>query len=216
MSAETGWLIRAGGSPTDLPSVVRALYGGGDLAAAVEGRSLYLRSPVIDRVEKEEDAEWAAYEFVRLVSAALQLRGVAVFLEFQSIETPDHALVVNQESAHLRRNGGGELSVHEVMNVAQHWGDVRSALLAFADGGAEGLFKAYEALTCELLDAQLLDYAGGVGTREWLIQQGWVTEPEEARFLDTVRHYGRRNSGASFTPASPIEAQHLVGRLLTK
>ena len=41
-------------------------------------------------------------------------------------------------------------------------------------------------------------------------------EPEEARFLDTVLHYGRQNSGASFTPASPIEAQHLVGKLLKK
>jgi len=215
MSAGTGWLIRASGSPTDLPSVVEALTGGDDLAAAVEGRSLYLRSPVIDRVEKEADAEWAAYEFVRLISAALQLRSVAVFLEFQSIEAQDHALVMNQESTYPTRNSGGELSVHEVMNVAQHRGHVRSALLAFADGGAEGLYKAYEALTYELLDAQLLDF-GGVGTREWLIQQGWVTEPEEARFLDTVLHYGRQNSGASFTPASPIEAQHLVGTLLKK
>src|SRR5947209_579670 len=61
MSAGTGWLIRASGSSTDLPSVIEALTGGDDLAAAVEGRSLCLRSPIIDRLEKEADAEWAAY-----------------------------------------------------------------------------------------------------------------------------------------------------------
>jgi hypothetical protein len=216
MSAGSGWLIRASGSPTDLPRVVVALAGGGDLSAAVDGGSLYLRSLAIDRIEKQADAEWAAYELVRLISAAVQLRSIAVFLEFQSIEAQTDALILNRETTQAHRNGSEELSVAKVMNAAQHRGHVRSAILAYADGGAEGLFKAYEALTYELMDTQRLDYAGGIGTREWLIQQGWVTEPEEASFLDTVLHYGRQNSAPSFAPASPIEAQRLVGRLLNK
>ena len=101
--------------------------------------------------------------------------------------------------------------------TAQHRsGHLRSAILAYADGGAEGLFKAYEALTYELMDTQRLDNAGGIGTREWLIQQGWVTEPEEARFLDTVLHYGRENGAPAFALASPIEVQRVVGKLLNK
>jgi hypothetical protein len=216
MPARTGWLIRATASPTDLPRAVVALAGGSDLSAAADGCSLYLRSLAIDRIKNQTDAEWAAYELVRLISAVLQLRSMAVFLEFQSIEVQTDALILDRDSTQARRNGSEEISVAKVMNAAQHRGHVRSALLAFADGGAEGLFKAYEALTYELLDARLLDYAGSVGTREWLIQQGWVTESEEARFLDTVLHYGRQSSGASFTPASPIEARRLVGKLLHK
>jgi hypothetical protein len=213
MSAASGWLIRADGSPTDFPGVVEALAGGDDLSVVVDGGSLYLKSSAIDRIERLADAQWAAYKFVRLISAALRLGGVAVFMEFQSIESQTDAIAMDPGT---HRRGCAELSVGKAMNAARHRQHVRSALLAYADGGAAGLFKAYEELTYELMDTGRLDYAGGVGTREWLIQQGWVTEPEEARFLDTVLHYGRQNDVPSFSPASPIEARRLVGKLLNK
>src|SRR5262249_2582260 len=194
MSPTTGWLIRAVGSPTDLPRIVEALAGGVDLSAEVNGCSLHLRSSAIDRLENRADAEWAAYEFVRLISASLRVRGLAVFLEFQSIEAKTDVPIMTQLNTERHRNGAEELSVAMGMNAAHHREQVRCAFFGYADGGAEGLFRAYEALTYELMDTGRLDYAGGVGTREWLIQQGWVTEPEEARFLDTILHYGRQNS----------------------
>ena len=213
MSPAIGWLIHANGLPTELPRVVEALTDT-DLSAAVDGHSLYLRSQGIDRIKKRVDAEWAAYELVRLISAALHLRVGPVFLEFQSVEALTDPLVIDRQSTPVRHNGTQELSVAKIMKAAQHRENVRSALLAYADGGADGLFKAYEALGYELMDTQRLDYAAGIGTREWLIQQGWVSEPEEGRFLETVLHYGRQSSAPTFAPASPIEAHRLVGKLL--
>lgn len=61
-----------------------------------------------------------------------------------------------------------------------------------------------------------LDYIAGVGTREWLIDQGWVTDQEERSFLETVLHYGRQNGSPSFKPTSPTEAQRVVEKLLGK
>src|SRR5262249_10222696 len=133
MFPTSGWLIRAGGSPTDLPRIVEALVGGVGLSAAVNGCSLHLRSSAIDRLENQADAEWAAYEFVRLISAALHVRGLPVFLEFRSIEAQTDVPSINQETLGLRRNGAGKLSVAKVVNAGQHREHVRSALLAYAD-----------------------------------------------------------------------------------
>jgi len=70
--------------------------------------SLYLKWSAIDRIEGQADAEWAGYEFVRLISAALRLVGVGVFLEFQSIESQTDVFAMNLG---IRRSGRAELSL---------------------------------------------------------------------------------------------------------
>jgi hypothetical protein len=211
-----GWLIRATGSPADLRRIAEGL-GGGDLHVSVDGDSLYLTSPDIDKIDRQAAAEWAAYELIRLISAAANiLFGTMVLVRFQSVRPNANAISCGRE---FQRNGnrvGNEHSLLQAVIVAQRRPDLRTALLACAAGGADGLFRAYEALCSELMSTSHLDYAGGIGTREWLTKQGWVDEQEEQQFLDTVVHFGRQNGSPSFKTSSPCEAQHLVEKLLSK
>lgn len=211
-----GWLIQATGSPADIPRIADGL-GGGDLHVGVDGDSLYLTSPDINKIDNRAPAEWAAYELIRLISAAANIRfGTVVLVRFQSVLPNSDAISWNRE---FQRNGNtvrhGQPLLQAVI-AAQRRPDLRTALLACAAGGADGLFRAYEALCSELMSTSPLDYAGGEGTREWLIKQGWVDEQEEQQFLDTVVHYGRQNGAPSFRTSSPCEAQRLVEKLLDR
>ena len=212
----SGWVIRATGSPADLQRIADDL-GDGDLHVNVDGDSLYLISPDIDKMDSQATAEWAGYELVRLISAAASLRfGIVLQVQFQSVQPKSDPIPSGyrfQSNGYKVRNG---YSVLQAVTAAQHRSNVRTALLACAAGGADGLFRAYEALCSELMSTANLDYSGGIGTREWLIKQGWVDEQEEQRFLDTVVHYGRQNSSPSFRTSSPGEAQRLVEKLLGK
>jgi len=212
----SGWLIRATGLPADLQRIADDL-GGGGLHVSVDGDSLYLSSSDIDMIDSKAAAEWAAYELIRLISAAATIRfGIVVLLRFQSVRPNSDAISCGRE---FHRNGKTMRNGHSLLQAviaAQRRPDLRTALLACAAGGAEGLFRAYEALCSELMSTSNLDYAGGEGTREWLIKQGWVDEQEEQEFLDTVVHYGRQNGAPSFRTSSPCEAQRLVEQLLGK
>lgn len=162
----SGWLIRATGSPADLQRIADDL-GGGDLHVNVDGDSLYLISPGVDRMDNQATAEWAAYELVRLISAAASLRfGIVLQVQFHSVQPKSDDRVPSgfglQRDGHRVRSG---YSVLQAVIAAQRRSNVRTALLACAAGGADGLFRAYEALCSELMSTANLDYAGGIGTR---------------------------------------------------
>jgi hypothetical protein len=209
MAPSFGWLIRATGSPADLRRIAAGLAGG-NVKADVDGESLYLISPDVNEMDIQTSAEWASYELVRLISAAAYLRfGTASPVRFHSVQGQTDLFTASPKVHSNGHNVSNAPSLWRAVRAAQLRQHVRTALLACAGGGADGLFRAYEALCTDLMD-----YIPGVGTREWLIEQGWVDERQEQSFLDTVIHYGRHNIPPSFKPCSPNEVQELVRRLL--
>jgi hypothetical protein len=53
----------------------------------------------------------------------------------------------------------------------------------------------------------LPDYAAHVGTKEWLVRKGWITDADDDRFLNTVLHF--RHAKEHNSPASPFRSIRL-------
>src|SRR5262249_29436349 len=103
-----------------------------------------------------------------------------------------------------------------LINVCRNREGIHRAVLAYAAGGPAGLSEAYAAIGSEIMNCVTLNYDAGVGTREWLMQQGWGTDEQDDRFLKTVQHYLHINHRvASFEPLSPFQARLFVSRVLT-
>jgi hypothetical protein len=169
------------------------------LRVEVRGESLPVRSPALGSVSDLAAAQWETYDLVRLLVASAYLRSDAL----------DPVTGRNAQRSEDR------VSILQTVNVARDRAPIRKAVLAYAAGGAEGLFEAYEALGSEIMNCTVLDYDAGIGTREWLVQQGWITEEEDDRFLKTVQHYRYNDNRSSpFEPFSPHQAQLFVRRVL--
>jgi hypothetical protein len=214
----TGWVARLTGTPGDILRIAGELSGD-EFQVAVRGQSLYLTASVVNRAPTLAAAQWIAFELVRLIEAAADLRfRILSPICLDSVE-PDRGEWPPDPSARIvecNHPGNGQLSLLQILRVARERRFIRSALLARAPGSAGGLFEAYEAVTHEILNSDLLDFAAAVGTKEWLIAQGWITDEEDRRFLETVLHYrGNSIDTPLAEPLSPHEAQLFVRKVLT-
>jgi hypothetical protein len=145
--------------------------------------------------EARATGEWEAYELNRVMSASNYLcMGTC---DSSELALPDNVLV------------------SQIVAVARNREQIRKALVAYLSGGATGLFDAYEAVSCEIMNCSLPNYAADEGTREWLVRHGWVSEEEEDRFLKTVQHFRHgRFSDAPPHALSPHEARLFVRGIL--
>lgn len=107
-------------------------------------------------------------------------------------------------------------SLRQIISVALGRPRVREALFAYATGGPGGMFEAYEAICYELSDCGVLNNDDAyIGSKQWLVQQGWITEEEDDRFLKTVLHYrGHSEQVPPFESLSPYDTQILLRRVL--
>lgn len=206
------WVVRVAGAPTDLRKIAEEL-GSGDPSVAAQGEWLYLRSSEIDKAEVQIVAEWEAFEFIRLLSAAAYLRfGRPISLQIASVEragadlcgcnatTPDCELPTLQQ----------------IIRLALNRSQVRRAVLAHSTGGAGGFFEAYEAISSEASNLGLPDQATHAGTKEWMVRQGWITDREGDRFLNTVLHFRHaKEHQISFEPLPPNHAETILRTVLT-
>lgn len=214
----TGWVARLTGTPSDIMRIAGELSGD-EFQVAVRSESLYLTAPAVNRATTLGTAQWVAFELVRLIASAADLHFRLLgpicldSLEPARGEWPPDPLARVVEGKH---SGNDQLSLLQILRVAREREFIRSAVLARAPGSAGGLFEAYEAVTHEILNAGLLDFAAAVGTKEWLIAQGWITDEEDRRFLETVLHYrGNSINTPLAEPLSPHEAQFFVRKVLT-
>ena len=153
---------------------------------------------------------WRVFKLVHLLNAATHLA-------FSSFDRN----AVASEGSEPFTNESGRLeevpSVLDILRTARERDQIRKAICRFRAGGPEGLFDAYEALSYELMSCGASDYTRDVGTREWLAENGWATEGEIDRFLETVLCARRDlNPPAALESMSPPAAQELVRRLLLK
>jgi hypothetical protein len=166
-----------------------APLGGSEHGVAVR------RDPVetahLDRLEARTAAEWEAYELAvhPMRPGAVELAGTV------GSEVPPPSSPATLRAVLTRER-------------------IRAALFAYASGGAMGLLEAYEELNYEIMTCGLVDGAAGIGTRQWLLRQGWITEEEEDRFLKTVLKYRCNDHVPSFEPFSPEQAQLFVRKVL--
>lgn len=150
-------------------------------------------------------AQWEAHELVRLLVACAYLRS----------ETLHSGSKRKGESIAFC---GEDLSISQVIVVARERAAIRQALFSYAAGGADRLFEAYEAVGSEIKNCTALDYGSGIGAKEWMVEQGWMTEEEYDRFLDITRRgtpsSQESSSDAAAPPLSPRQAQQFVRRVL--
>jgi hypothetical protein len=73
------WVIHAAGAPSDLQRISSEL-GKGDPSGVVHNQSLYLESSELDKASSRVAAEWAAFDFMKLLSAAFELHLPKAFL----------------------------------------------------------------------------------------------------------------------------------------
>jgi hypothetical protein len=155
--------------------------------------------------ELESGSTWNRYELARLILAAARLR-------FGVVGAFQMARLGNTKKLVSHSHGP---TLGQIVSLALRSDFIRKSVFAYSEGGAAGLFEAYEAICQEIMNRCLPDYARGAGTKEWLIEQGWIRADEDDRFLRTVLHFrchdGRRPSFASF---SPLEADEFVRRVL--
>jgi len=109
-------------------------------------------------------------------------------------------------------------SLLEILQMARDRNFVRRAICSFRAGGPEGLFDAYEALTYELMERGASDFTEDIGTREWLIEQGWATARQIDGFIETVlsERWPTPDEPRLHEEVSPPEAEALVRRLLLR
>jgi len=205
------WVIQAAGAPSDLQRISSEL-GKGDPSGVVHNQSLYLESSELDKASSLVAAEWAAFDFMKLLSAAFEVHfDESIPLNLVSVRESDS----DRADHTVGRHAAEPSLLQRTVQLALARPQAQTAILAYASGGPDGLFRAYEAMTYEILNLRLTTSSAGVGTREWLIEQGWITEAEDDRFLSTVLHF--RDCLERQCPGDALslkEAAILVRRLL--
>jgi hypothetical protein len=200
--------VRLLGSPSDIGKIAAELPGR-ELKVMLHESSFCLEP--LNSMGSPAATEWRTYEFARLTAAAARLRfGILSPIQLTPVEDyegkalPTLALSTDRPT------------LSQILNVAIKRDQIRKALLSYAAGGAVGLFDAYEAVCHEIMNRSFPSYAAGCGTKEWMVQQGWIEEEEDDRFLKTVLQF-RQNGGGNtfpFQPFSPYEAEVFVRRVL--
>jgi hypothetical protein len=169
------------------------------IASELLGEEPGAQSAALDSTQTRIAAEWGAYDRLNLFNAS-------AYLLFGILDPTEITRTLSVDAS----DGDDGPSLALVLNVARDRDQIRKALLAFASGGAAGLFQSYEALTYEITNC-----VARTGTKEWLVEQGWITDEEDERFLRTVLHYRRDDGRAlAFEPFSPNEAQLFVRGVL--
>ena len=214
MTMHTGmsrWTIQVSGALSDLSRIALELRNG-DPCGVVRDESLYIESSEVDRAKSRIAAEWVAFDFTKLLLAVFEMNfGERAILHLISVR--ESGSDVNYRLP-VRQNSEPTL-FQQMIRLALDRPHARGAILAYASGGADGLFRAYEALTYEILNLGLTPSSTGVGTKQWLVENGWITEAEDDRFLSTVLHFRNYQDRQSAENALAIkEAQVLVRRIL--
>lgn len=207
------WVVRATGAPTDLRKIADEL-GSGDPRAAVREELLYLKSSEVDKAELQVVAEWEAFEFVRLLSAAAYLHfGTPISLHWVSVERAEADL----SGSSTATPNSEPPTLQQIIGMALDRSQVRKAVFAHSVGRASGFFEAYEAISSEAMNLGLPDQATHAGTKQWLVEQGWIADRDSDRFLNTVLHFGRaKEHRISFEPLPPNQAEVILRTVLTK
>jgi hypothetical protein len=83
-------------------------------------------------------------------------------------------------------------------------------------GAASGFVDCYEEILQEILDAKVLFINNdAMGSKEWIIAQGWAVEKEIDALLETIVHYkGHRFTTDPVLLISPNDARLFLRRLL--
>ena len=200
--------VRLIGSPCDIETIAAELAGM-ELRGMLDEGSFCLES--LNSMGSPTATEWKTYEFARLTAAAARLRfGILSPIQLTAVE--DH----EGEALCRLALSTDRPTLSQILNVASKRDQVRKALLSYAAGGAVGLFDSYEAVCHEIMNRSLPSYATGCGTKEWMVQQGWIEAEEDDRFLKTVLHFRQDGGGNTlpFQPLSPYEAELFVQRVL--
>jgi hypothetical protein len=205
------WVVRLTGALSDLHKIAAELAS--DPWAVVHRDSLELKSSEIDKAELQIVAEWEAIEFVRLLSAATCLHfGIPASLHIVSVERARDDFCgrsASMQSSDLP-------TFQQIIGLALDRPEIRRAFLAYAVGGAGGLFEAYESISSEALNLGLPEQATYVGAKEWFVRQGWITHGDGDRFLNTVLHFRHaKERQISFEPIPPNQAEIILRGLLT-
>jgi hypothetical protein len=200
--------VRLLGSPSDIEKIAAELPGM-ELKVMLHEGSFCLEP--LNSMGSPTATEWKTYEFARLTAAAARLRfGILSPIQLTPVE--------DYEGDALPRSAlsTDRPTLSQILNVARKRDQIRKALLSYAAGGAVGLFEAYEAVCHEIMNRSFPAYAAGCGTREWMVQQGWIEEEEDDRFLKTVLQFRQDGGGNTllFQPFSPYEAEVFVRRVL--
>jgi hypothetical protein len=207
------WVVRVAGAPTDLRRIAGEL-GEGDPCAAAQGDSLYVKSSELNKAEAQITVQWEAFELIRLLSAAAHLHfGTPTSLRMVSVERAGLDL---QGCCSATAPSFDLTTLQQIIGLAVDRSQVRRAVLAYAVGGAGGLFEAYEAISSEALNLGLPEQATHVGAKEWFVRQGWITHGDGDRFLNTVLHFRHaRERQISFEPLPPNQAEIILRGVLT-
>jgi hypothetical protein len=205
------WVIRAAGRPADLAEIAKELSGAW---LDANGSQLCLVSRELGKINSAIVAEWAAIEWIRVLSAGAYLR-------FRT-RIPLHVIAVNHIANHYPCSSvppqcSGFPDLGEILTLAQSRPQIREAVLGYATGGAHGFFKAYQALSYETIDLHIGDRATHAGTKEWLIRKGWITAEEHDQLLNTLLHFRNINAEPlSFKPFRFVEADAALRNVLMK
>jgi hypothetical protein len=206
------WAARLNRSSSDILKIASELLGS-EFLAEPDRQAQGLQPIAWDSAKARIAAEWAAYDRLKLFAASVYLLFGTLDLADVSSVNPDVGVSATAPIRTVDTSDPDDdgPSLAQVLEVARKRDQVRNALLAYASGGAAGLFESYEALSYEIMDC-----VAGIGTKEWLVGQGWITEEEDDRFLRTVLHYHRDDRRAvPFDPFSPFQAQLFVRKVLT-
>jgi hypothetical protein len=202
-------LVNQGCLPQEFEDLVTELDDV-DLRKVLAGDSSDLSGKILAVKNATAADAWRAFKLVHLLRAAAHLT-------FSSFDRNAVAIEGSEPFTHESSLPEEVPSLFDILRTACEREQIRKAICRFRAGGPEGLFDAYEALSYELMSCGASDYTRDVGTREWLAENGWATEEEIDRFLETVLCARRDlNSPAALESMSPPAAQELVRRLLLK
>jgi hypothetical protein len=197
------------GQPQDFEDLVSKLDDE-DLRKVLAGDSSDVSGKMLIVKNATATDAWRVFKLVHLLNAAAHL----------AFPSTDRIAVASEGSEPFTHESGPPEEVPSLLDIlrtARSRDQIRKAICRFRAGGPEGLFDAYEALSYELMSCGASDYTRDVGTREWLAENGWATEEEIDRFLETVLCARcDLNSPVALESMSPPAAQALVRRLLLK
>lgn len=211
--SSSGWVVRATGTRANLVRMARELCA--EFLVRTRDEWLDLAIPPLKRTYTRAAAEWIALELMNIIVAAADLCfGEEVLIRVVSVEPDDGSWIPDQWTQISKPNR--QLPLAEVTFVAFERKHMRNALLARLVGTASGFFDRYEEILQEIFDAKVLFINDeNMGSKEWIIAQGWAVEKEIDAFLETIIHYkAQRFTSDPALLIAPNEARHFLRRLL--
>ena len=183
-----GWVARLTGTPADILRIAGELSGD-EFQVAVRGESLYLTAPAVNRASTLAAAQWVAFELVRLIEAAADLRfRILSPICLDSVE-PDRGEWPPDPTARVvegRHPGNGKYPSSKSFRSPASAGSSAARSSHERLGARADCSRLMRPSHTRSLNSDLLDFAAAVGTKEWLVAQGWITDEEDRRFLETV------------------------------